>query len=129
MAKPPALHAYSTRCGRPCSPFKATDEAPSFHLPELPTGEELNWRLKLFLLWVDAARTLTCYGSIPGRPAARSRLSGPHTRLCISPGRPDNASQLRGQRSPAIGHRPFVVALMLQALSDVVNGRHVPGSG
>ena len=41
VAKPPALHAYSTRCGRPCSPFKATDEAPSFHLPELRTGEEL----------------------------------------------------------------------------------------
>ena len=41
MAKPPALHAYSTRCGRPCSRFKATDEAPSLHLPELRTGEEL----------------------------------------------------------------------------------------
>jgi hypothetical protein len=28
----------------------------------------------------------------PGRPAARSRLSGPRTWLCISPGRPDKSS-------------------------------------
>jgi hypothetical protein len=39
----------SRRCGRPCSPFKATDEAPSFQLSELRTGEgTVNWRLKLF---------------------------------------------------------------------------------